>query len=134
MLVFVFMMKYQVSNPVSRFFGKYSLHTYLMNLAAITFCRFIEVPDVLVAVGDVKNNLFIFAIAVIVLSVLGGVFEQKITTKVQDLIYRKPAPAVAPANYVRPSLLDEDKPSTKASIMAEIKADEKAAALTSEEK
>ncbi len=31
LLVFVLMMKYHVSNPVTRFFGKYSLHTYLMN-------------------------------------------------------------------------------------------------------
>ena len=133
LFVFVFMMKYHVNNPVSRFFGKYSLHTYLMNLAAITFCRFIEVPDALVAVGDAKNNLFIFAIAVILLSVIGGVFEQKITGAVYDLIYNKPAPSV-PDTYVRPSLLDEDKPATKASIMAEIKADEKAAAVTTEEK
>lgn len=132
LLVFVFMMKYHVNNPVTKFFGKYSLHTYLMNLAAITFCRFIEVPDALVAVGDVKNNLFIFAIAVIVLSVIGGVIEQKITARVQDFIFRKPAAAVVDT-YVRPSLLDDDKPATKASIMAEIKAEEKSVALPSKE-
>ena len=127
LLVFVLMMKYHVSNPVTRFFGKYSLHTYLMNLAAITFCRFIEVPDALVMVGDVKNNLFMFAIAVIILSVLLGMLEYKITTAVQNLIYRKPAPAVVDT-YVRPSLLEENgEHATKTGLAAELKAEEKAA-------
>ena len=45
-LLFTIMLKYKVSNPVSRFFGKYSLETYLMNLLAITgFRRFIYKPD-----------------------------------------------------------------------------------------
>ena len=134
LLVFVIMMKYHVSNPVSRFFGKYSLHTYLMNLAAITMCRFIEVPDALVMVGDVKNNLFIFAIAVIVLSVLLGMLEHKITTAVQNLIYRKPAP-VAVATYVRPSLLEADgEHTTKTSLAAEIKSDDVADKKAEEKK
>jgi hypothetical protein len=127
LLVFVLMMKYHVSNPVTRFFGKYSLHTYLMNLAAITFCRFLEVPDALVMVGDVKNNLFLFAIAVIILSVLLGMLEYKITTAVQNLIYRKPAPAVVDT-YVRPSLLEENgEHATRTGLAAELKAEEKAA-------
>ena len=127
LLVFVLMMKYHVSNPVTRFFGKYSLHTYLMNLAAITFCRFLEVPDALVMVGDVKNNLFMFAIAVIILSVLLGMLEYKITTAVQNLIYRKPAPAVVDT-YVRPSLLEENgEHATRTGLAAELKAEEKAA-------
>ena len=128
LLVFVIMMKYHVSNPVTRFFGKYSLHTYLMNLAAITFCRFLEVPDALVMVGDVKHNLFLFAIAVIILSVLLGMLEHKITTAVQNLIYRKPAPAVVDT-YVRPSLLEENgEHMTRTSLAAELKADEEAEA------
>ena len=127
LLVFVVMMKYHVSNPVTRFFGKYSLHTYLMNLAAITFCRFLEVPDALVMVGDVKNNLFMFAIAVIILSVLLGMLEYKVTTAVQNLIYRKPAPAVVDT-YVRPSLLEENgEHATRTGLAAELKAEEKAA-------
>ncbi|MBQ4190366.1 MAG: acyltransferase family protein [Clostridiales bacterium] len=126
LLVFVVMMKYHVSNPVTRFFGKYSLHTYLMNLAAITFCRFLEVPDALVMVGDVKNNLFMFAIAVIILSVLLGMLEYKVTTAVQNLIYRKPAPAVVDT-YVRPSLLEENgEHATRTGLAAELKAEEKA--------
>ena len=40
-LLFTIMLKYKVSNPVSRFFGKYSLETYMMNLIAITAFRFL---------------------------------------------------------------------------------------------
>ena len=40
-LLFTIMLKYKVSNPVSRFFGKYSLETYMMNLILITAFRFL---------------------------------------------------------------------------------------------
>ena len=40
-MLFTIMLKYRVSNPVSRFFGKYSLETYMMNLIAITAFRFL---------------------------------------------------------------------------------------------
>lgn len=40
-MLFTIMLKYKVSNPVSRFFGKYSLETYMMNLIAITAFRFL---------------------------------------------------------------------------------------------
>ncbi|SEP99460.1 Peptidoglycan/LPS O-acetylase OafA/YrhL, contains acyltransferase and SGNH-hydrolase domains [Treponema bryantii] len=39
--LYTIMLKYKVSNPVSRFFGKYSLETYMMNLIAITAFRFL---------------------------------------------------------------------------------------------
>ena len=39
MFVFLLMMNFHSSNPVTRFFGKISLETYMMNLMAITFCR-----------------------------------------------------------------------------------------------
>lgn len=82
--IFIFMMKFHVNNPVTRFFGKYSLHTYLMNLAAITFLRFIEVP----AFFDFGiGNLYIYAISVLLLSTLLGVGEQKITERVQKLLF-----------------------------------------------
>ena len=52
--------------------------------------------------------------------------EHKITTAVQDLIYRKPAPAVVDT-YVRPSLLEENgEHRTRPSLAAELKADEEA--------
>ena len=40
-LLFVIMLKYTASNPVSRFFGGLSLETYMMNLIAITVFRFL---------------------------------------------------------------------------------------------
>ncbi len=40
-LLFTIMLKYKVSNPVSRFFGRLSLETYMMNLIAITAFRFL---------------------------------------------------------------------------------------------
>ena len=40
-MLFTIMLKYKVSNPVSRLFGKYSLETYMMNLIAITAFRFL---------------------------------------------------------------------------------------------
>ena len=39
--VFILMMKYWASNPVSRFFGKFSFETYMMNLIAISSFRFL---------------------------------------------------------------------------------------------
>ena len=39
--IFTIMLKYKVSNPVSRFFGKISLETYMMNLIMITVFRFL---------------------------------------------------------------------------------------------
>lgn len=40
-MIFTIMLKYKVSNPISRFFGKLSLETYMMNLIAITAFRFL---------------------------------------------------------------------------------------------
>ena len=40
-LLFTIMLKYKVSNPVSRFFGKLSLETYMMNLIPLTAFRFL---------------------------------------------------------------------------------------------
>ena len=39
--IFTIMLKFKTSNPVSRFFGKYSLETYMMNLLMITGFRFL---------------------------------------------------------------------------------------------
>ena len=118
--VLIFMMKYHAENPVTRFFGKYALHTYLMNLAAITFCRFIEVPDMVVCVGDVKNNLLIYAVSVVLLSVLLGVAEQKITDNVQYLLSGNKVKKVV--DHSRPELLEKDgKHATKHSVAKEEK-------------
>ena len=106
--IFIFLMKYHVSNPISRFFGKYSLHTYLMNLAAIMLLRFLQYNDEgsPFYMGDRYNNLFAFAIGVILLTVALGVCEYKITSWVQEKIFGSPKPAAEPASRV--SLLDNE--------------------------
>jgi hypothetical protein len=115
------MMKYHVSNPVSRFFGKYSLHTYLMNLAAIVVLRFVEVPEAVLNIGDVKNNLYVYAVSVIILTVLMGVAEQKITDRVQRFLFE---PRVI-KDFSRPVLFSEEEGhATKVSVMAEVASDE----------
>ncbi len=40
-LIFTLMLKYEVQNPVLRFFGSFSLETYMMNLLAIQSFRFL---------------------------------------------------------------------------------------------
>ena len=85
--IIIFMMKYHVSNPVTRFFGKYSLHTYLMNLAALTALRFLQPATSPVKAG--KYNLLVYALGVIILSALLGVAEQKLTELLQKLLFRK---------------------------------------------
>ena len=107
--VFIFLMKYHVSNPITRFFGKYSLHTYLMNLAAITLMNFLQYNQEWSPfyMGGPYNNLFVNAIAVILLTVAGGVLEQKLTDKIRALLFREKV-AVAPASFTRASLLADD--------------------------
>ena len=39
--IYTLMLKFKTSNPVSRFFGKYSLETYMMNLIPLTAFRFL---------------------------------------------------------------------------------------------
>ena len=85
--IIIFMMKYHVSNPISRFFGKYSLHTYLMNLAALTALRFLQTSSSPIKAG--KYNLLVYAIAVIAVTILLGIGEQKLTELVQKLLFRE---------------------------------------------
>lgn len=85
--IIIFMMKYHVSNPVTRFFGKYSLHTYLMNLAALTALRFLQ-SDKTSPIKAGKYDLLVYAVAVIVASALLGVAEQKLTSLIQKLLFR----------------------------------------------
>ena len=105
--VFMFLMKYHVVNPVSRFFGKYSLHTYLMNLMALTLLRFLSynVEESPFYMGGVYPNLLAFAIGVIILSVLLGVGEQKLTDRVQALLFSKRQKVVY---STAPRFMDDD--------------------------
>lgn len=86
--IFIFMMKYYTINPVTRFYGKYSLHTYLMNLMAISLLRFMQFRDY----SPIKLGTFdlpVMAICVVALSTLLGVREQKIVAYFQRLLFEK---------------------------------------------
>ena len=101
--VFILMMKYHVKNPVLAFFGKYSLHTYLMNLAAITLMRFVEVP----AFFDFGNgNFLIYGVAVLAISTYAGVKEQQLTDLIQNFLFRDRKKAAVAYN-TRFGLLDD---------------------------
>ena len=92
--IIIFMMKYHVENPVTRFFGKYSLHTYLMNLAALTVLRFLQ-TDATSPIKAGKYDLLIYGLGVIILSVILGVAEQELTGLLQKLLFKKKAKAAA---------------------------------------
>ncbi|MBR3279802.1 MAG: acyltransferase family protein [Lachnospiraceae bacterium] len=110
--VVIFMMKFHVKNPVLSFFGKYSLHTYLMNLAAITVMRFVEVP---VFFDFGKGNYLIYGIAVLAISTYAGVKEQQLTEFVQRLLFRD-RPKIAVAYNTRFGLLDEGDVSAEPAV------------------
>ena len=57
--------------------------------------------------GGKYNNLFVDAILVILLTVGGGVLEQKLTDKIRSWIFREKV-AVAPASFTRASLLEDE--------------------------
>lgn len=88
-VVFGMRMKYRADNPVLRFFGRYSLDTYLMNLLPLTFFEF------LIQKGTVKTmpikkpyyyNLAVFIILVTLVTVLLALLENLITKKITDTI------------------------------------------------
>ncbi len=87
-VVVVFLMKYHVNNPVTRFFGKYSLHTYLMNLMAITVLRFLQKNETSPFKAG-KYNLLIYAVAVVVVTVILGVIEKYMCDGVTKVLFRK---------------------------------------------
>ena len=90
-LIFTIMLKYNASNPVSRFFGKYSLETYMMNLIAITAFRFIlygKYGQILKKPGH--WNLAVYAAAVFAGTILLALIYKFINQNAVKLIKDKP--------------------------------------------
>lgn len=87
-LVVIFLMKYRVINPVTRFFGKFSLDTYLMNLIAIESLRFLQ-KDQTSPIKAGKYDLLVYAVAVFVLTVILGVAEKYLTDGVRKVLFSK---------------------------------------------
>ncbi|MBO4460723.1 MAG: acyltransferase [Clostridiales bacterium] len=85
--IIIFLMKYHVSNPISRFFGKYSFHTYLMNLLAIGIMILIFTPQVQKTVG--KFSTIVFAIGVFAFTIGLGILEQKVTGLLQKVLFKE---------------------------------------------
>ncbi len=117
--VIIFLMKYHTINPVTKFFGKYSLHTYLMNLMAIMSFRFLEIPDT--PFYNAKFYLFFYCGAVILLSTLLGIVELKITDFAQRSLFEKRQKVVY---STAPRFMDDDD---LRKIMKESQLQEKAA-------
>ena len=87
-LLFTIMLKYKVSNPVSRFFGKYSLETYMMNLIPLTAFRFLIYkgdsqwgPAPLYKAGH--YNLAIYFVAVFAFTILMGMLYKYLCRLIQ---------------------------------------------------
>ena len=117
--VIIFLMKYHTINPVTKFFGKYSLHTYLMNLMAIMSFRFLEIPDT--PFYNAKFYLFFYCGAVILVSTLLGIVELKITDFAQRSLFEKRQKVVY---STAPRFMDDDD---LRKIMKESQLQEKAA-------
>lgn len=116
-LIFVVMLKYYVQNPITRFFGKYSYDTYMMNLLALTYLLPLQMKsgmkpnDSLLGIGGVKVTGFInsikmvphmtpalakqalyrplaYGVAVLVVTVLLGMAEYWIVKKVKKVLFK----------------------------------------------
>ena len=90
-LTFTIMLKYKASNPVSRFFGKNSLETYMMNLIAITAFRFLlYMPSKQYGDIPIKKpghyNLAIYFAAVFAVTILLALLYKLINKLVQKLV------------------------------------------------
>ena len=90
-LIYTVMLKFKASNPVSRFFGKLSLETYMMNLLALTALRFLLYkPDFrgrympFYKAGN--YNLAIYLAAVFALTILLALLYKLLNSLVQKLI------------------------------------------------
>ncbi|MBR2750865.1 MAG: acyltransferase family protein [Clostridiales bacterium] len=88
LVAIVLLMKYHASNPVTRFFGKFSLHTYLMNRVAIFSLRFLQTNKTSPFKAG-KYNLLVYAIGVFAVTVIFGVAEHYLTEGVKKLLFHK---------------------------------------------
>ena len=89
LLIIIFMMKYHVSNPVTRFFGKFSLDTYLMNLMALEITRFyMDKKKLMFTKVAPKNQPLVFAITAFALTIVLGIGEYYLTYGVKKVLFK----------------------------------------------
>ena len=89
-LIFTIMLKYKTSNPVSRFFGRYSLETYMMNLIPLTAARFLiyqphEQYGYVPLYKAGHSNLAIYLIVVFAGTILLGIFYKYLCRKITKI-------------------------------------------------
>lgn len=88
-MIYAIRMKIKISNPITSFFGKYSLHTYLMNLLPIMLFRFLIYRNGKPYFELFNYNLALYIITVVACSVLLAVFEERICRGVIHLFERR---------------------------------------------
>ena len=86
LFIIVFLMKLHTINPVTRFFGKYSLDTYMMNLMAILIFRplFLDFPGRIIKDPQIGRPLFF--VCVFVTTVVFGLIYHRINSFIEDKI------------------------------------------------
>lgn len=85
-LLIAVMMKYEAVNPITQFFGKFSLEIYLMNFIAIrAFAFLIYKNKYFVKIDSNYKNLVLYIICVLVTTVIFGVAFKCICKKVSKL-------------------------------------------------
>lgn len=88
-VVFAVRMKYRADNPVLRFFGRYSLDTYLMNLMPLTLFEFLIHKGTVMIIPIKKPynyNLVLFIVFVTSLTVILALIENRITKKILNFV------------------------------------------------
>ncbi len=84
--IYILTMKVRSVNPVSRFFGKYSLDTYMMNLMAILIFRPLFLTDQVRIVDNAVAGRWLFLICVFAVTIILGVFYHKINEVIRKAL------------------------------------------------
>jgi len=85
LMIYVVMMKFHTINPVLKFFGKISLHTYLMELMSLTVFKFLIVKNGEPVVQPYHWNIILYCIAVLALTIVLALITNFISKKIVKL-------------------------------------------------
>lgn len=85
--IFMLTMKLSVGNPVTRFFGKYSLDTYMMNYIAISVFKFLIYKGEMPVYKPGNYNLAIYAVAVVAGTIVLALIENVIVKMIKKNLF-----------------------------------------------
>lgn len=85
LFVFMLLMKVRTINPITRFFGKYSLDTYLANLMVLEIFRFTECDKMGHELRKADYHLVIYFVAVFAVTIIIGVLQNLIVSKIKKI-------------------------------------------------